>query len=135
MKVFQKQKGCCLVDAEAVADEECMCFSLGFSLGSLKFGLSLTIVVGNKQIRSKLFYPILECMCFSLGSLKSKLSKTRSVQRILERVRDGTRDGCTYGIILDAGCDRRDMIGISEFLIPFSRSEFKIHYLCFIVVR
>jgi hypothetical protein len=36
----------CFVDAEAVADEECMCFSLGslcFSLGSLKFGLSLTI--------------------------------------------------------------------------------------------
>ena len=64
-----------LVDAEAVADEECMCFSLGslcfslgslgFSLGSLKFGLSLTI--GNKQIRSKLFYPILRVHVFFFG--------------------------------------------------------------------
>jgi hypothetical protein len=46
VKIFQKQTGCCLVNAEAVADEECMCFSLGslgFSLGSLKFGLSLTV--------------------------------------------------------------------------------------------
>ena len=49
---------------------ECMCFSLG----SLKSKSSLRLYIGNKQIRSELFYTRLKCMCISLGSLKSTSS-------------------------------------------------------------